>query len=61
LIKGKYVKLRSLELNDLPKLRDWRNSKFVRKATREYRLLNMINQKKWFDICYHWFTKRPES
>ena len=43
------MKLRSLELNDLPKLRDWRNSKFVRKATREYRLLNMINQKKWFE------------
>ena len=50
MIKGKYVKLRSLELNDLPKLRDWRNSKFVRKATREYRLLNMINQKKWFEM-----------
>ena len=49
MIKGKYVKLRSLELNDLPKLRDWRNSKFIRKATREYRLLNMINQKKWFE------------
>ena len=20
-----------------------------------------MHQKKWFDICYHWFTKRPES
>ena len=48
MIEGKYVKMRSLEIEDLPKLRDWRNSKSVRMATREYRLLNMINQKNWF-------------
>jgi len=45
MIEGKYIKLRSLEIEDLQKLRDWRNSKSVREATREYRLLNMINQK----------------
>jgi len=53
MIDGKYVKFRSLEIDDLPKLRDWRNLKTVRKATREYRLLNMISQKKWFEKIYN--------
>ena len=52
MIEGKHVKFRSLELTDLSKLRDWRNSKSVRKTTREYRLLNMISQKKWFEKIY---------
>ena len=53
MIEGKYVKMRSLEIEDLPKLRDWRNSKSVRMATREYRLLNMINQKNWFEKTHN--------
>lgn len=52
MFQGKYVKLRPLEEEDLKLLRDWRNSKDVRKTTREYRLLNMINQKKWFELIY---------
>lgn len=52
MFQGKYVKLRPLEEEDLKLLRDWRNSKDVRKTTREYRLLNMINQKKWFESIH---------
>jgi len=49
LLKGKLVKFRPLEEKDLEKLRDWRNSHHVKRTTREYRLLNMFNQKKWFE------------
>ncbi len=53
MIEGKFVKLRALEIEDLPKLKNWRNSKFVRRSAREYRLLNMINQKKWFEQTHN--------
>ena len=49
MIEGKLVKFRSLESNDLVKLKEWRNKNEVRKTTREYRLLSMINQKKWLE------------
>tara|TARA_B110000014_G_scaffold155912_1_gene109483 strand:- start:142 stop:669 length:528 start_codon:yes stop_codon:yes gene_type:complete len=49
MIKGKFVKFRSLESKDLIKLKEWRNENKVRKTTREYRLLSMINQKKWLE------------
>lgn len=52
MIKGKNITFRSLEDDDLPKLRDWRNSKYVKRTTREYRLLNMLNQKAWFDSLH---------
>ena len=44
MIEGKIVKFRSLESNDLIKLKEWRNKNEVRKTTRESRLLSMINQ-----------------
>ena len=43
------MRLRQIEESDLPKLRDWRNSPYIRAYTREYRPLNMLNQKRWFD------------
>lgn len=49
MIEGKNVNLRSLEIEDLKILKKWRNDKRNRKHTREYRLLNMINQKEWFE------------
>ena len=49
MIEGKFVKFRSLESKDLIKLKEWRNENKVRKTTREYRLLSMINQKKWLE------------
>lgn len=43
------VRLRQLEFEDLELLRDWRNSKRLMAYTREYRLLNMVNQQDWFE------------
>ncbi len=48
MLEGKQVRLRKIEEVDLPKLRDWRNSPYIRAYTREYRPLNMLNQNKWF-------------
>jgi len=52
MIVGKLVTFRALEEGDLAKLRDWRNSKHVKRTTREYRLLNMFNQKSWFESLH---------
>ncbi|MDE1818803.1 MAG: GNAT family N-acetyltransferase [Thaumarchaeota archaeon] len=49
---GKLVTFRALEEDDLPKMRDWRNSKYVKRTTREYQLLNMFNQKSWFESLH---------
>jgi hypothetical protein len=49
MLEGKYVELRQIEESDLPNLRDWRNSPYIRAYTREYRPLNMLNQKRWFE------------
>jgi len=46
------VNLRSLEIDDLGILKKWRNDKITRNHTREYRLLNMINQKHWFETIH---------
>lgn len=43
------VIFRQMEMDDLPLLRDWRNQERVKKYCREYRLLNMVNQKNWFE------------
>ncbi len=52
MIEGKYVNLRALEDSDLIMLKKWRNDKRNRIHTREYRLLNMINQKNWFESIH---------
>jgi len=43
------IRLRQIEREDLPQLRDWRNSDKVRNRTREYRLLNMVDKEDWFE------------
>lgn len=43
------MEFRQIEREDLPQLREWRNSERIRKACREYRLLNMVNQEEWFE------------
>ena len=43
------VNLRQIEEWDLPQLRDWRNGSSLRPTFREYRLLNMVNQRDWFE------------
>ncbi len=52
MIEGKYVDLRQVEEPDLPKLRDWANSPYIRAYTREYRPLNILNQKKWLEYLF---------
>ena len=52
MFEGKNVNLRSLEIDDLDILKKWRNDKIVRNHTREYRSLNMINQKQWFKMIH---------
>ena len=47
MLEGKHVRLRQIEEADLVKLRDWRNSPYIRAYTREYRPLNMLNQNRW--------------
>lgn len=43
------VTLRQIEEEDLRQMRDWRNEPRIRRMCREYRLLNMADQKAWFD------------
>lgn len=52
MIEGKIVNLRSLEIDDLGTLKKWRNDKSNRIHTREFRLLNMINQRNWFESIH---------
>jgi len=52
MLKGKIISFRSIEANDLQKMRDWRNNNHVKRTTREYRLLNMFNQKEWFESLH---------
>ncbi len=49
MLEGKNIELRQIEESYLPELRDWRNSHYIRAYTREYRPLNILNQKKWFE------------
>lgn len=52
MIKGKHVGLRAVEESDLPSLERWRNDAAMRRFYREYRELNMEDQRRWFhDIC----------
>ena len=46
--KGKLVGICAVEEYDLKQLMDWRNTTDFRKYFREYRELNMDNQKNWF-------------
>ena len=58
MIESKIINLRALEVEDLKQLRDWRNADYVRETCREYSLLNMENQKRWFDSL---FKKPPDN
>lgn len=52
MLEGKHVNLRALEESDLEILKNWRNNQKTRIHTREYRLLNMMNQKNWFESLH---------
>ena len=47
MIHGAKVKFRAIERDDLPRLRDWRNSPAIRRRTREIRLLSLVDQERW--------------
>lgn len=49
MIIGRRIGLRALEQEDLATLRDWRNREHYRKYFREYRELNLENQRRWFE------------
>jgi len=49
MIRGKKVTFRAIERDDLSRLRDWRNSPEIRARTREFRLLSMMDQERWFE------------
>lgn len=49
MLRGKCVGLRAIELEDLSQLMQWRNRPEYRKYFREYRELNAVNQRNWFD------------
>jgi len=49
MLKGSYVGLRAIELEDLPQLLEWRNRPDYRKYFREYRELSIENQKIWYE------------
>jgi len=48
MLRGEKVRFRAIEREDLPQLRDWRNHPEIRRRTREFRLLSMENQERWF-------------
>ena len=43
------LRFRAIEREDLEQLKTWRNKPGIRAWTREYRLLNMVNQEDWFE------------
>ena len=48
-IRGDKVTFRAIERDDLAQLRDWRNDPEIRTRTREFRLLSMENQERWYN------------
>src|SRR5437879_13040443 len=53
MIHGAKVKFRAIERDDLPRLRDWRNSPAIRRRTREFRLLSLVDQERWFESLHN--------
>lgn len=53
MILGKMIYLKAIEEHDISQLMEWRNLPEYRKHFREYREVNYVMQKKWFDniVC----------
>jgi RimJ/RimL family protein N-acetyltransferase len=49
MLSGGDVGLRAIEAEDLPQLLAWRNDPRLRRFFREYRELNLAQQRQWFD------------
>jgi len=52
MIRGEKVIFRAIERDDLQQLRDWRNDPEIRTRTREFRLLSMENQERWYKALH---------
>jgi len=52
MLETENIILRQIEKEDLPKLRDWRNSPIIRPTLRQFAPLNMVNQEKWLESLY---------
>ena len=48
MIRGDKVRFRAIEREDLRQLRDWRNHPEIRTRTREFRLLSLEHQERWY-------------
>ncbi|MEO8842370.1 MAG: GNAT family protein [Kofleriaceae bacterium] len=48
MLRGEHIQLRSIEREDLTRMRDWRNLPEFRRNFREFRELNLQNQEQWF-------------
>jgi len=48
-IRQRLTGLRAIELDDLPQLLAWRNTPELRRYFREFRELNSVQQRQWFD------------
>lgn len=53
MIHGAKVKFRVIERDDLPRLRDWRNSPAIRRRIREFRLLSLVDQERWSESLHN--------
>src|SRR5436309_12560984 len=53
MIHGAKVKFRVIERDDLPRLRDWRNSPAIRRRIREFRLLSLVDQERWSERLHN--------
>ena len=53
------IRLRAIELDDLPLLKKWRNE--LRYFFREYRLLTDANQLKWYNSCLLYTSPSPRD
>lgn len=49
MLAGKLTGLRAIEQDDLAQLLEWRNDPALRRFFREYRELNSVQQKAWFE------------
>ena len=49
MLRGRETGLRAIEADDLPQLLAWRNDPRLRRFFREYRELNLAQQRQWFD------------
>mgnify|MGYP001391487411 FL=1 len=49
MLTGELTGLRAIEEDDLPQLLEWRNDPRMRRYFREYRELNMSQQRGWFE------------